>query len=517
CASHVAGAVRRHTAPSAQSGAQHRHRRPAGRGRRSPAGASVWTSSRRHGQQKDGAGVQFRQHGEEHQLPAVLHLQRRGSKEKRHAKPKQVVSQAVRGGQCFLLCLLDSPRSAPTFLRQCLVNQELRLAYWQHLTATNGLPHERHEDDERENRMREALFAPLSAEEQRHQREIAACDNTADWCDRTNNGQTPMTGLPPVAAVPTVLSAAVSSAPPSASTVASVANGPQPRPPMITMTTVNANSSPMPRPPMTITPTVGTGITTTPTVTTSATLMPPPIALPAVRTLMQPNKVFRPAPAVSVAGSGIPPPNDPVASITLPPPVAVISLCNEPSSRTDPTDRGVLTVLKRLPERLCKKRTAGGPEAGASGAVALTAPSVVPTARPAPVARPSQPKRPSAAAEAALFPVERVMGAKLVTDSSKRGPAARQTFYLIKWEGFPRSHSTWEPRTQLHCLQAIRDFHKAHGRLTVRKPKILSPEGADFEMSRGEPPEEGQPAKQPTETGASTSLYLRSRLCALPA
>ncbi|XP_055343544.1 calphotin-like [Paramacrobiotus metropolitanus] len=440
------------------------------------------------------------------------------SKEKRHAKPKQVVSHAVRGGQCFLLCLLDSPRSAPTFLRQCLVSQDLRLAYWQHLTATNGLPHERHEywDDERENSMREALFAPLSAEEQRHQREIAACDNTADWCARTHNGQTAMAGLPAVVAVPTVLSAAVGSGQPSASAPApvSVVNGSQPRPPVTTTPTVNASASPIPRPLMATTPTVGTGITTTPTVNTSASLMPPPIALPAVRTLMQPNKVPRPVPAVSVAG--IPPPNAPVASVTIPPPVAVMSLSSDLSRSADTTDRGVPTVLKRLPERLCKKRTAGAPDTGAN-AVAPPPPSAVPPPRPAPVARPNPPKRPSAAAEAALFPVERVMGAKLVTDSSKRGPAARQTFYLIKWEGFPRSHSTWEPRTQLHCLQAIRNFHKAHGRLTVRKPKILSPEGADFEMSRGEPPEEGQPAKQPTETGASTSLYLRSRLCALPA
>ncbi|XP_055357503.1 uncharacterized protein LOC129602498 [Paramacrobiotus metropolitanus] len=104
---------------------------------------------------------------------------------------RRVLSHTFRGGICFLLCVLDNPRSAPTYLKQCVVQRELRVEYADYLKSTGGIPRTVQDfwNVDTEIAMRDALFPELPEFEQRRQREIAASDDTLQWSKRTNNGR----------------------------------------------------------------------------------------------------------------------------------------------------------------------------------------------------------------------------------------------------------------------------------------------------------------------------------------
>ncbi|GAV08551.1 hypothetical protein RvY_18223-2 [Ramazzottius varieornatus] len=113
-----------------------------------------------------------------------------GPEGKKRAPARLVLSHKVKDGICFLLCLLDSERAAPTYLRQCQVAKEVRLEYHQYLRA-NGEPRalDLFWNMEKEKVMRDALFPPLSTYEYDVQVDIALSSDTADWARRTNNGK----------------------------------------------------------------------------------------------------------------------------------------------------------------------------------------------------------------------------------------------------------------------------------------------------------------------------------------
>jgi hypothetical protein len=53
----------------------------------------------------------------------------------------------------------------------------------------------------------------------------------------------------------------------------------------------------------------------------------------------------------------------------------------------------------------------------------------------------------------AEYAVEAILDHKLVRGKPR---------YLIKWEGYPQSENTWEPRTNLNCLELLAEFHRLH-------------------------------------------------------
>uniref|UniRef100_A0A1I7TM74 Chromo domain-containing protein n=1 Tax=Caenorhabditis tropicalis TaxID=1561998 RepID=A0A1I7TM74_9PELO len=66
-----------------------------------------------------------------------------------------------------------------------------------------------------------------------------------------------------------------------------------------------------------------------------------------------------------------------------------------------------------------------------------------------------------------LFTVEKVLDKRM-------GKAGREE-YLIQWQGFPESESSWEPKENLQCVQLLADFEKEYAKrekpTTRRRPK----------------------------------------------
>ncbi|OQV19686.1 hypothetical protein BV898_06228 [Hypsibius exemplaris] len=75
--------------------------------------------------------------------------------------------------------------------------------------------------------------------------------------------------------------------------------------------------------------------------------------------------------------------------------------------------------------------------------------------------------------EEELYEVERVIGAKL------RGG---RVFYYVKWVGWEPEFNSWEPSAGVQLAKvAIKDFVAEHGKPSVERAKILSPEGVESE------------------------------------
>ncbi|OQV17260.1 hypothetical protein BV898_08658 [Hypsibius exemplaris] len=145
------------------------------------------------------------EHTDEVKIPADLYLIRRDKikcpitcvcknlgkhTNKTRAQAQEIISHKVKDGHCFLLCMLDSARTAPTYLRQCEVPLDVRQKYYDYYRSA-GKPRrlEEYWDKNKERAMRDALFAELSEKELSIQVEIANSIDTNDWDRKTGNGR----------------------------------------------------------------------------------------------------------------------------------------------------------------------------------------------------------------------------------------------------------------------------------------------------------------------------------------
>ncbi|CAB07241.1 Chromobox protein homolog hpl-2 [Caenorhabditis elegans] len=102
-----------------------------------------------------------------------------------------------------------------------------------------------------------------------------------------------------------------------------------------------------------------------------------------------------------------------------------------------------------------------------------------------------------------VFMVEKVL-------DKRTGKAGRDEF-LIQWQGFPESDSSWEPRENLQCVEMLDEFEREFSKREkpIRKRHSQKPEPSEDQAD----PEEDKDEKKETNQNDKFSLEGKQLKC----